>query len=737
MNRVVWIVLVLTAAVIGFSAGASSAHAQFGTLVPTDHFDLSATVELNRAAGATLAHLQRARAYLADRQWDEAIETLLQVMAGAEDEVIGVTQRRYVNLRDYCHLQFAALPAEGLRRYRELTDASARQWYEDGMARRDRRLLRNVVDQAFAGSFGDDALLALGEMALERGDATLARWHWERIIPADLPDDRPRTWPGYPDTDLDLAAVRARLVLVSILEGDRSRARDDLAELKRQHADARGRLAGRDDVNYVETLATLLAGSATWPDTHAHVDWPTFAGDPTRNHTAPKLTDVGQVAWRIPIQPIEPEKGTPPSAYPVVIGDLVLVNNAREIMAVRLDSGKPAWETADDTPTFYRIGLNVPVASLFMRSNTLGTPRHTMTVTGGKLFARMGNSWTGRPQQRTDSSSPGYLVTLDLAVQGRLLGSKEKISPAPGFSMEGSPVSDGTHVYVAMRRDDMRPQAHVACFDARTGRRLWRRFICGADSPAQGAMYRNTHGLLTLVGETLYYNTNLGAVAAVSIHDGRLLWVSLYPRVSDGNIGTLATHWNRDPSPCLFHRGMLLVAPADSPRIFAFDAATGQMLGQSGTQIGDVSHLLGTTDDHLIAAGGRVYWIGLKGERQGRIHHVWPVGPKLAPFGRGLIAGDEVLWPTEKKIYTFDRKTAEPKKVIDLAARGARGGNLVVAGDGRLLIATPDELIAMRRFGGPPTTGGEGIAKAPPRAVSPRLGSVTGADVSVRLEAGP
>ena len=81
-----------------------------------------------------------------------------------------------------------------------------------------------------------------------------------------------------------------------------------------------------------------------------------------------------------------------------------------------------------------------------------------------------------------------------------------------------------------MRRQDVRPQAFVACFDPDTGRLRWRRFICGAETPARGVFYESSHNLLTLGGGTLYYNTNLGAVAAVGTDDGRPLWVSLYPR---------------------------------------------------------------------------------------------------------------------------------------------------------------------------------------------------------------
>ena len=42
---------------------------------PAAQFELSDTVQLDRADSAVLAQLERVKACLADRQWDEAIET--------------------------------------------------------------------------------------------------------------------------------------------------------------------------------------------------------------------------------------------------------------------------------------------------------------------------------------------------------------------------------------------------------------------------------------------------------------------------------------------------------------------------------------------------------------------------------------------------------------------------------------------------------------------------------------
>ncbi len=699
-------VLVVAGAVPAY--GQRRAAVQLDMFPGTSRFELSDTVQLDRADSTVLAHLERIKAYLADRQWDEAVETLQRVMESAEDKLLGVTERRYISVRDYGHLQLAALGDEALRLYRNRVDPLARKWYEEGVEHRNRGPLLSVLREAFAGRWGDDALLALGEMALESGDYTQARWYWERILPTELPAGVPRTWPGYPDTDLDPAAVRARLVMTSILEGSTARGRDELAQLKRLHGDARGRFGGRE-VNYTEALEAMLADSAAWPVPEPSSDWPTFAGSTLRNTTTRKMIDTGPVAWRIALggSDIEAKPGAALGFHPVLVGGMVLVNNLREIMAVDAADGKPVWKGSK--PVIYRPEFEGAAGMLSVPSGALGTPQYTMTVSDGKLYARMGSPVTGLPVQPMRSVRPGHLVCLDLASQGWLMW---KIMPEKGWAFEGSPVVEGRNVYIAMRRNDVRPQAYVACFDAQTGRRRWRRFICGAETPARGLTHQITHNLLSLAAETLYFNTNLGAIAALSARDGAVKWVSLYPRALTGDLAKPAPHWRRQLNPCLVDHGTLLVAPADSPRIFAFDAATGQMLWQTDTKVQDVQHLLGTTDEHLIAAGSKLYWIALDGAQRGRIKHVWPDGPEKPGYGRGILAADNVLWPTRERIYVFDQKTARPKRVIDLVPYGVTGGNLLVA-SGRLLIATATELIALDRHSGVQKEKAQGmVAKA-------------------------
>ena len=674
-------------------------------------YELSEDVEVDRASGTARVYLDRVEECLADGQWDDAVQTLRQVMEESGDQLLAVTDQRYVSVRDFCHLRLVSLPPEALALYRGRVDPLARAWYERGMAGRDRRLLSKVVEETFASSWGDDALAALGEIALESGDHAAARAYWEKIVPLDIPEGQTRTSLSVPDTDLDLAAIRARLVLVSVLEGSRARAEAELEGLSRMHPGARGRLGG-EKVNFVEGLKGLLAASENWPQIRRGGDWPTFAGNAYRGGIAQDAVDVGKVAWRVPLRRtlgadrlvnrsrasvarVAEDAATPLSYHPVVSGPLVLVNSQVEIVAFDFQTGKPAWGL--DSAAIFRDEFDDSVHALYHPANGLGVPRFTMTVQGERLYARMGTSVTDRPRNATSTGGSGYLVCLDLAAQGRLAW---KIVPDdPTWAFEGSPIAAGANLYVAMRRSDVRPQLHLACYSAQTGRRIWRKFVCSAETPARGMLFETTHTLLTLDRDTVYVNTNLGCVAAVSSADGRVKWISLYSRVRTGDLSRPPAHRSRDLNPCLFDRGLLLVAPRDNPRILALDAGSGQIVWQTGTETADVVHLLGVSGDNLIATGHKVYWISRADEDAGRVKHVWPSGDDKLGYGRGVLAGDFVYWPTRDKVYVFEHATGRLRREVPLLPRGIRGGNLLVA-DGRLLVAGANELIGLDQQGG-------------------------------------
>ena len=290
-------------------------------------------------------------------------------------------------------------------------------------------------------------------------------------------------------------------------------------------------------------------------------------------------------------------------------------------------------------------------------------------------------------------NTPGdRLIGLDLSREGTTGFSRRPEDETWAF--DGVPVSDGRRLFVAMRQGDITPRAYVACFDAASGSQLWRTSIGAADTLAGGLGDEITHNLLTLAGKRIYFNTNLGLVAALDTHDGSICWLHRYERRSNQPLDAGSAeplHASRDPSPCLYQDGLVIVAPADTPNIFALDAVTGQTVWTTDL-LPDALHLLGVVRRNLIVSGNRLAALDVL---SGKLKFVWPESQQagIRGMGRGLVAGDEVFWPTRNEIYVIHAMTGgQSRNPIPLGTISDAGANLAAA-NGRLVVAGPDKLM--------------------------------------------
>ncbi len=699
-------------------------------------------------SGPTAARLEQARALAANENWDEAVDTYRDLMAEDTERLVPLGENRFVSLRAYCHGQLAGLPAEALAAYRRQVDPLAERLYRDGATGHDEAMLERVVEEFYCSSWGDDALLALGELALERADYPAARGAWEQISPLlrsphGLPPwlalrdidlnahwpaverrwlarAEPPSWLAYPDTQFDLADVRARLVLASIRAGQRDRAALELAAFRRFHPQAVGRLGGQEGP-YADVLERLLTSAEEWPAEPRDATWPTFAGSPSRAAVAPPLSAGLAHEWEKPIDLTPPEFARAPTrinielggpfgglpteeppvavresqrplcCFPIGVDDTIVYGDAAGIHALDAATGRPAI-TADgflhrnDSVDELHMATHFGAGAAFQ-----GVPRYTLTAAAGVVYGRTGRLATTQ-LGAGDNADDDRLVGLDLSRDGLLTFRARP--PEAGWSFDGVPVGDGRRLFVAMRRSDVTPHAYVACYDAATGLPRWRTPVGSAESPAAGRGDEITHNLLTLVGNRIYFNTNLGLVAALDVEDGRICWLHRYER---GN-GTASRplHLDRDPAPCLYHEGLLIVAPADSSAIFALDAFTGRMVWTSN-KLPDALHLLGVVQQNLIVAGHRLAALDV---RSGSLQWVWPESEHagIRGMGRGLVAGEEVYWPTRNEIYVLHALTGRQTRT-PISLRGiSDGGANLVAANGRLIAAGHDKLMA---FGSP------------------------------------
>jgi hypothetical protein len=135
----------------------------------------------------------------------------------------------------------------------------------------------------------------------------------------------------------------------------------------------------------------------------------------------------------------------------------------------------------------------------------------------------------------------------------------------------------------------------------------------------------------------------------------------------------------------------LVVAPSDTPAIFALDADTGRTVWEND-QMADGLQLLGVSDQTLVVGGNRLRAVDL---RSGKTRWVWPESEHagIRGMGRGVVAGAEIFWPTRREIYAVDVATGTRTRApISLQLLGNGGANLAVGG-GRLIAAGADKLM--------------------------------------------
>jgi cellulose synthase operon protein C len=676
-------------------------------------------------------------------KWSEAIQMYQRVIeqygnkvaalpAGEQDVDRSGDFVLYVDDRWYCHRVIAKLPPEAREIYRKRVDGMAERWYQQGLKTRDLAPLRRVVDQAFCSAWGDDALELLGDLAFQDGRFGEALAAYGRLV-ADHPQDGRAL--VHPDPSVDLARVAAKKLLCRAAAGENPPGPADLKDLAARYPGASGLLAGRKGP-YSETLAEALGSDQLGPAHEPDNRWPTFAGSFQRTKLVPGPIDVGSMQWRVDLEKVSYGRGqgfNPRGAFgggpvtapqerllafhPIVLGEQVIVSDGARILAFNLNDRPPAdtetsalrvvgpvWKYPPDDDG------QIPQA----RHTSPGIPRYTLTAFGNRIYARM---WSPSAAYFSGGGGRGSssIVALDWSTQGKLLWEQSSTTLSlPNrppdrnnnrtISFEGTPVADGDSVYVAVTDRREQTATYIVCFSADSGAVRWIRYV-GAASPEgdnnfgfMGGMQPPVtspgdfnHRLLSLDGPTLFYQTNLGALAAIEAATGSMLWVASYPRQEPGQFGIGS---ERDLNPAIIHEGRVFIAPSDADAIFAFDAQSGRLLWKSARIADDIklSHMLGVAKGRLVASGNRVVLFDVK---TGKAERPWPdSGKALDGYGRGLLAGDKIYWPTQNEIQVLDQRSGlladQPIRLHD--TYHTNGGNLV-AGDGYLIVAQTDGLV--------------------------------------------
>jgi outer membrane protein assembly factor BamB/tetratricopeptide (TPR) repeat protein len=678
------------------------------------------TVSLARAADpppailsgesrGTAGRLEDARKKIAEQNWPEAIAELQSILdTPAGDDLVPVSPGHSVAARRLCHLQIARLPPEALKLYRNRVEPQARKWLAQGTARRDERLLRKVVDEAFCSPAAAEALDLLGDFVFERGRFDEAESRWRMLLP--LKEEKNPPGDGalelvFPDPPKDPARVRAKQLLARLYRGPSPGWADDLKAYEERHGTASGTLGGRKG-RYVDFLRAMAEEVRTG-QAPTEPPWSTFGGDAARGRVAraaPEFLDrISELCregptyrfnleQRLPIAEASPPDRAQPDSVrsrslafePVLAAPYVIVADARYVTAYDLRTGaRGDWFDLATVDAGIANGLNLKLPA---------PPdlRYTLTVADGCVYARLG-AQDFRPD-RSPAKSGSYLACLSLQPDGggkRLRWTLPARGTKDNAVFEGVPVvADGQVFIAATRLTGERFVTAVLCYPAGEDRPSprWQVDVCESRD-LRGSESRTRHHLLTLAGPVLAYCSHAGAIVALDPQTGRRLWGVRYS--SRGNRTADNEPSPRDLAPCVYAAGRLYAAPADSDHLLCLDPATGRTLWErEGIE---VVHLLGVDEGRLIFTTPT----GLRavGAADGSDGEGWVLpdgGGKLAPCGRGVLIGDLVLWPTaggraEGRVFAVRQRDGRAPDNEALLHR-VPAGNLVYS-DGCLAVA--------------------------------------------------
>lgn len=648
---------------------------------------------------------QDAKDFFTQQHWTQGLEILERTVERFPDVMVPLGNRRYVSVSAYRNLVVAALPAEGLAAYRQRVDDEAELWLKAARKFRDPKPLRSILRKAFASSQGDEALELLGNLAWDEGRFETARHDWEQILPPPKTDE---TNPNvirlfYPDSNLNLPEIRARCILCSMMLSDWKRVALELESFRKNHSQATGYLAGSEG-NLILKLESLAKRIQSQKLSSTFDENDTFAGNPARNRTYSFHDEMKTASWSksFLVQQSQtkekldsPFQGRRPINFPVVHRKNIFLCDDYRIGAIDLQTGKPSWGNGNgkDPGNNNAVIYESPQyrGNAKPDSNISGSPLRTMTISNGKLYARMGN-----PITHWNSSEfrvkPSSIVCLDIERgEGRLLWSRSSIDFAGKSTFVGSPLVVAGKVILVLQQSHPQKQTHIVCLDSLNGQTCWKRKTYSSISSGDSERNRIEPNFLTYGNGRLFLSTERGGLIAIDAENGKKDWILSYRRTGEKQPKDRAN--NSIVKPPLFFRERVYIAPSDSDSVFCIEASSGILIWKR--RISDrIEHLLGVNESGLIVSGKRLWC--LDGESGKLIWH----GPIFSDplgygFGRGFLTEMNVFWPTRNRIFTFDLQTGmmtSPPIPFRVRNPKASGGNLIPTNHG-LLVAEPHRLV--------------------------------------------
>ncbi|MFT5464373.1 MAG: outer membrane protein assembly factor BamB/tetratricopeptide (TPR) repeat protein, partial [Planctomycetota bacterium] len=437
--------------------------------------------------------------------------------------------------------------------------------------------------------------------------------------------------------------------------------------------------------------------------------------------------DADQWFMPLDLEPFGRPRSRNGDGYPVqplLVEDQLLINTSLRVYAVDAFTGLVRWESQPhDSWSFIQSGNRGEFFQNVDRSQVaigVAAARGIAVATQQLPYSEFSDSsWQGIqifrriPERR--------LFAYDLATGAPLWDHAPNMRWRPAsrnFEIQGqnsreqlalvaaSPLIVGSRVLVPSYRLDSRIEYHVSCYALDTGEPLWDTQVIS------GQRERNMFGRasnefiaapLVVSGDRIIAQTELGAIAALDLLSGELLWSSEYSQIAVRRntsymTPTRVTDWRI--APPVIVDGLVISTPSDSTNLMALELDDGavrwsigsfalQNLGRSGSERHSFDLLIGADAEHIYLGGEKIAAL----HKQGGLRSNFSFSPRWEylierahsslPSPRPLLTPEVLVIPQPKERLTLDRATGQRINTLS-GTWGSQDRGELVLGDGVL-----------------------------------------------------
>ncbi|MCK4284494.1 MAG: PQQ-binding-like beta-propeller repeat protein, partial [Candidatus Brocadiae bacterium] len=539
--------------------------------------------------------LEAAGRLIQKHQWERALP-ILQALLDKRGNELAWNGEAYVPVADLVNERMASLSAEARRVYALLHDAACRKIYQQGVARRSPKLLKQAATRYLNATDGPRALSALASLLMDDGEFDAALLLLRRTDKLHL--------------DAATAGHIAAKKLICLARLNRREEAERLvAALKgsgTDHVTANG-----EERECNAFMEEAFARFSTPGRPAEHDAWPSLGGNPAGN--APPPSPAPEGLWGLTVELPWPHRVKPkwpslPSTRPVAGQDAVFINRDGVVVAVDRKSPGVAWipsspgtalglallrgegDDAEPLSDYYPVG-NIHHWRTFDNHGLA-----TLSLHGGRLFAvhfdpmkllLPGKPWQATPEELALANELRCYEAASGALLWRAGAGTRRLPALSDCWFFTAPTVHGERAYVLAARTG---RLHALCLDAVTGQLLWDTPIGALESRQEIQRFSMEFFLAdtsppAVSDGVVVYPTGQGVVCAYSAHNGDLLWVSPYPRSAERihrlgqRIDVPSSSWV--PRQPIIRDGRCLLTPMDSRRLVALSLFTGAPIWQA------------------------------------------------------------------------------------------------------------------------------------------------------------